>query len=48
MLLNICNSKTKKVLAAAIFASLLQGVVVATPVFAEALQPVKQRLQQKH
>ena len=37
MLLNICNSKTKKVLAAAIFASLLQGVVIATPVFAEAV-----------
>ncbi len=37
MLLNICNSKTKKVLAAAVFASLLQGVVIATPVFAEAV-----------
>ena len=37
MLLNICNSKTKKVLAAAVFASLLQGVVIVTPVFAEAV-----------
>ena len=37
MLLNICNSKTKKVLAAAIFASLLQGTVIASPVFAEAV-----------
>ena len=37
MLLNICNFKIKKVLAAAVFASLLQGVVIETPVFAEAV-----------
>ncbi len=37
MLLNICRSNTKKVLAAAIVASLLQGIVIAAPVFAEAV-----------
>ncbi len=36
MLLNIFHSNSKKILAAAIFASLLQGIVIATPVFAEA------------
>ncbi|MBQ3366158.1 MAG: hypothetical protein IJG43_05675 [Acidaminococcaceae bacterium] len=35
MLRNIFHSNTKKVLAAAIFASLLQGIVIAAPVFAE-------------
>jgi hypothetical protein len=37
MLRNIFHSNTKKVLAAAIFASLLQGIVIAAPVFAEAV-----------
>ena len=37
MLRNLFHSNTKKVLAAAIFASLLQGIVIAAPVFAEAV-----------
>ena len=37
MLLNICYFNTKKLLTAAVIASLLQGFAVATPVFAEAV-----------
>ena len=37
MLLNICYFKTKKLLTAAVIASLLQGFAAATPVFAEAV-----------
>ena len=37
MLLNICYFNTKKLLTAAVIASLLQGFAAATPVFAEVV-----------